>query len=49
MVGGREMSLPALKYWQSESVVQGMGNFPVCVAAGIVIYIILNYTVSCFP
>lgn len=48
VIGEREMSLPALKYWHSGAVVQGMGNFSVSMAAGIVIYIIFNHTVSCF-
>lgn len=49
MVGGRDVSLPALKYWHSGAVVHRMGNFSVCMAAGVVVYIILNHVVSCFP
>lgn len=49
VVGGRIISLPALKYRRSGAVVQGMGNFSVCTAAGIVIYITLNRTFLCCP
>lgn len=41
VLGGREVSPPALKYWHSGAVVQEMSNFSVCMAAGIIIYLIV--------